>query len=616
MNTLDYAIKELNRYMKRIIKNEVHVIKVLVDSSFSPAQEKNLGIMDDRISIDIEKGKGIILANHPRSALIGVYTFLESIGCRFFTPDPLDEHIVNLKMEEITCKKTLIPTNRHRAICIEGALSIDHALAMIRWAPKVGFNGYFIQFQTPHEFFERYYEHRRNPLMEVEKHSLKTSRQFHSLMLDAIKETGLIHHAVGHGWTVEALGLDAKGWQKEDIGILSDEKKDWIAEISGERKFFKGIPLDTQLCYSKKDVRNSMAKKVVDHSLAHPSIDILHVWLADNFNNFCECEICKQKKPVEYYVMILNEIDALLNKKKHPVKIVFSVYFEMRWVPEENYIKNPDRFILMFAPITRSFTAGYPIEPTKKTFLKPTPFILNKNIYSAKIEENLSYLNAWKKVFQGDSFLFDYHYMWDVFKDMTTFKLARVLHNDVKALKNIGLNGIVSCQVQRNFAPSPFHMAVLAKTLIDPSIDHEALKLDVFEHMYQDDAPHFLAMLESIEKDWAHDYMRTERPMIDELTVQRFKSVASLCEQHLKTLEGMIQTKMTKQRLWYHHYFNILNQTSILMAEKAAGKSEETLKQKLLELRKLIFSKEKNFSLYYDAYYMDFVISEITTQKW
>ena len=51
------------------------------------------------------------------------------------------------------------PSYRHRAVCIEGAVSYEHVADMIDFLPKIAMNGYFVQFKKPYVFFERWYDH-------------------------------------------------------------------------------------------------------------------------------------------------------------------------------------------------------------------------------------------------------------------------------------------------------------------------------------------------------------------------------------------------------------------------------------------------------------------------
>jgi hypothetical protein len=60
-------------------------------------------------------------------------------------------------------------------------------------------------------------------------------------------------------------------------------------------------------------------------------------------------------RPADYYVILLNELDEALGHVGYPGKVVFLAYADLLWPPEVEQIHNPERFILMFAPITRSY---------------------------------------------------------------------------------------------------------------------------------------------------------------------------------------------------------------------------------------------------------------------
>ena len=59
--------------------------------------------------------------------------------------------------------------------------------------------------------------------------------------------------------------------------------------------------------------------------------------------------------PSDFYVILLNELDLALSAKKFDRKSGFPLYADMLWAPEHERLNNPDRFIFMFAPITRSY---------------------------------------------------------------------------------------------------------------------------------------------------------------------------------------------------------------------------------------------------------------------
>ena len=178
--TVLFAANELGRYLKLVTDREVTiddcadpaipgVLSVGLIASFPRLTQPAVAdpSLDDAISIDVKDKGGIIAGINPRSVLIAVYRYLTEIGCRWVRPGPDGEHLPGLdSLPDVRVEET--PSYRHRAVCIEGAVSYDHVRDTIDWLPKLGFNGYFIQFREAHTFFDRWYSHKGNPALQTE----------------------------------------------------------------------------------------------------------------------------------------------------------------------------------------------------------------------------------------------------------------------------------------------------------------------------------------------------------------------------------------------------------------------------------------------------------------
>ena len=133
----------------------------------------------------------------------------------------------------------------------------------------------------------------------------------------------------------------------------------YLAEVNGKRALWEGIPLNTNLCYSQPEVRKLIVNEVVAYLQEHPEVDFLHLWLADESNNNCECDDCQRALPSDFYLQILNELDEALTREKLNNKIVFLVYFDLLWPPRDS-LKKRGALRDDVCPITRTYQHPYP----------------------------------------------------------------------------------------------------------------------------------------------------------------------------------------------------------------------------------------------------------------
>ncbi|MHB1356865.1 MAG: DUF4838 domain-containing protein [Anaerolineae bacterium] len=466
---------------------------------------------DDAFAAEVEAGEGVILGNNPRSVLIGAYNLLIATGCRWVRPGTDGEVIPQRDLCALSLHKTEAASYRHRGICIEGACSYENIADIIDWAPKVGYNSYFTQFRESYTFFERWYSHRGNPNRSPEPLTVEIVRDFLHRAQDEIAKRGLVYHAVGHGWTCEPLGIAGLGWESQEYQ-LPPETQAMLAEVNGVRAVWRGVPLNTNLCYSNPQVRRLVNESIADYAAANPIVDVLHFWLADGSNNHCECEQCRQAPPSDFYVQMLNELDELLTARNIATRVVFLIYVDLLWPPEKQKLVNQERFILMFAPITRSYSQPFTVDGDLPNL---PAYNRNKLKFPANVAENVAFLRSWQQGFTGDSFDFDYHLMWDHFNDPSYTSTARILGEDVKRLKAIGLNGYMSCQLQRIFFPTSLPMVVLGRTLWDDTLDQQAISDDYYLASFGTDGVRVARYLAELSTLFCPPYLRGERPAID-----------------------------------------------------------------------------------------------------
>lgn len=483
-DTVRYAAKELEKYGKMMMPELMQEILTTNESCSHPSIKLGLfsdfGIStdgiedlqwDDAIYIDIDGLNGIISGTNPWSVLFAVYRFLESRGCRWIRHGQ-DGEIVPLI--DLSCGKVKLEEKascRHRGLCIEGAVSFENMLDNIEWAPKAGYNSYFIEFFVPFTFFDRYYKHINNSQKEEEQVTVEQVANFKKRMEVEIKKRGLRYHAIGHAFTCEAMGLPGYGWDTSEY-VVSDDTKKMMAQLNGKRDLFENTPLLTNLCYSNAEVRKKIVDFTVDYMEASDFVDVLEFWLADGSNNHCECEECNKARPSDFYVMILNQIDEELTKRSINTKVAFIVYEDTLYAPIKEKIKNPDRFILNSGIITRTYSEKYSDQYKN---IKPDAYIKNKSVYPTSVAENVALVKEWERAFTGDIYAYEYYFMWDNYFDPGYYSMAEFLCEDIKGLKSIGINGLISDQSQRSFFPTGLGMFVMGRTLWDTSINFKEI---------------------------------------------------------------------------------------------------------------------------------------------
>lgn len=462
---------------------------------------------DDEVRIEADASCGVLAGPNPRSLLFAVYRYLTELGCRWVRPGARGERLPRLDgpLAPVSVRET--PSYRHRGVCIEGAVSFEHVRDMVDWLPKLGMNAYFIQFREAHTFFERWYRHENNPTLEPGDFSLEDARELTRRVRAEVKRRGLLLHMVGHGWTCEPFGIPGTGWTRHEEP-LAPEVVPHLAEVRGKRELWGGIALNTNLCYGNPETRGILTDAVVEYARDNPDVDIVHVWLADGSNNQCECPLCRDYRPADLYVRMLNELDEKLSREGLDVRLVFLAYVDLLWPPQQERLADPDRFILMFAPITRSYSTSFTAGDKWEGDLPP--YVRNALQFPREPALNLAFLDAWREGFPGDSFDFDYHLMWDHYRDPGQCATARVLHEDLAGLRDVGLNGMVSCQVQRVFLPTALPMTVLARTLWDREASYDAIAADYFSAAFGEEGREVRRGLETLSRLFNPPVLRGE----------------------------------------------------------------------------------------------------------
>ncbi len=593
--TLGFAAAEAERYLGRMLAG--------LDGEFAVSLEIAAGAPDrnDHFDIRIGTGGGRIAGGNGRGVLIGVYHYLYLLGCRFLGPGKEMELVPPVTDALRLCQSCRREASyHHRGVCIEGAESLENALDFIDWLPKLGYNTCFIQFKVPYTFFARWYLHEGNPLLEPEPFTVGDAERFLEIMTDEIKKRGLILQMVGHGWTGESIGIPSMDWKESRIEPTGRQRSK-LALVGGKRAFFHGVPLNTNLCYSDPEVTEAFSESVVRYAQSHPDVDYLHVWLADECNNLCECEKCQKSTPTDQYIHILNRIGEKLTARKLDTRIVFLLYQELLWPPVKERLADPSRFVLMFAPISRSFNSAYQIGGE----LPPVPeYVRNRITLPVNLEQNMAYLRAWQEHFSGDSFVYDYHLGRAHYGDLGYVHISRIISGDIEQLGKMKLNGQISCQEFRAGMPNFLPNYVMGRKLFDVGCDLEEITREYFQAAYGGGWKEVLSYLTELSELSDCDYFNGKGPRVNADMAGRMRKARALTDAFAESGYFAEEPACAPQaRFWevlrYHCTYAARLEDAI--GELAAGHAEEAdaAWQRFLEV---ICEHETAFQPYLDVY--------------
>ena len=474
--TVDYAAEELKKYL-RMMMPEGGDVKIAYNpearDGFRLGLMQDFGldvsdvedtVLDDILYIDCDTEGGIIAGDNPRSVLLSVYEYLRQNGCRWLMPTVDGEYI---PMKDIApVKYRHKPTCRYRGLCNEGAEFQQCMLDTIDFIPKVGMNVYMLEFKVPKFYYDNYYNHRDNeenrPKESVsEAQILQWKRQCEA----EISKRGLQFHDIGHGWTVDSFGIDSMGgWSETDDSALSEEIREYLPLMDGKRGLFRNQPINTNFCMSNPRARAIVANNVADYAEKHSNADYIHVWLADARNNHCECEECRKMRPADWYVTLMNDIDEELTKRELDTRIVFIQYLDTTWAPKEVKIKNPARFTMLVAPITRSYEVSL---PSDVEYPEASEYVRNNNVFPKNLGEYMAHYNEWRKMWRGSNVSYEYHFWVHQSYDLSGIHLARIINEDVRSYKAQAIDGIIEDGSQRSFFPTGLAFYSYARSLYD-----------------------------------------------------------------------------------------------------------------------------------------------------
>ena len=592
-STVDYAAEELKKYL-RMMMPEGGDVKIaynpLAEYGFRLGLMSDLGLdvsdaedleLDDILYIDCDTEGGIIAGSNPRSVLLSVYEYFRQMGCRWLFPGVDGEFI---PMKDITpVKYRFKPSMRYRGWCNEGAEFQQSMIAAIDFAPKVGLNVFMLEFRVPVGYYRQCYNHNHNTENRApEPVSTTQILQWKRQCETEIAKRGLQFHDIGHGWTADPFGLDSslRASDGDNSYLITEKNRRFVAEINGVRTLNRNVPNFTNFCMSNEEGQRLFVNCVADYAENHSNEDYLHVWLADDANNHCECEACQKKTPSDWYVILLNMLDEELTKRNLSTRIVFIVYVDTSWPPETEKIINQDRFTLLLAPITRSYTMTLPEQGVKSNVV---PYVRNKLTLPKDLEEYFAYLAEWKKMWHGACMSYEYHFWWHMAVDASGFELAKRINEDIKVYETYGINGLIEDGTQRPFYPTGYPFYTYARTLFDSSLTCEELAEDYFSCAFGEDWRKFYDYLEELGDaiDYYYLHKINDEPYYSEENVKKLAKVPEIVAKGKRLINEQYNSDYRIRTVSVRILEKHAKHTELLAAalsKKAVGLDDEAVK--------------------------------------
>jgi hypothetical protein len=295
---------------------------------------------------------------------------------------------------------------------------------------------------------------------------------------------------------------------------------------------------------------------------------------------------------------MLNDIDEEMTARKIKTKIVFLAYVDISWAPEKTVLKNPDRFVFMLAPFTRKYFDSIPKNGVNA---KNPPYKRNDIFLAKTLEEYLAFYNDWRKMYKGTAFAFEYHFCWAEYRDFSTLGMAKLIGDEIRLYKSIGIDGVVEDGDLRPFLPNGLLLYTLGRTLFDVKTPHETIVADYFSHIYGAEHSRFSAFFEKISEafDWRYfSGLGSENERVGAYyspkNAEKLASVAPLLEEGRALVKAHYNSDIRVQTVAIRllsHYIDLLEKTAEIMSRKAKGDDAEA--KRLLEQFEEDFGKRE-----------------------
>ncbi|MDO5685711.1 MAG: DUF4838 domain-containing protein, partial [Bifidobacterium sp.] len=219
-------------------------------------------------------------------------------------------------------------------------------------------------------------------------------------------------------------------------------------------------------------------------------------------------------------------------------------------------------------------------------------------------KENLSSLVAWKKIFEGDSFVYDYPLGRAHYGDFGYMAISDVIYRDIRSLDRLGLNGYIACQELRAGFPTNFPDYVMGRTLWNKDISYDSLVEEYFSSLYGTQWRKAVDWLRQMSRLSSCDYFNGIGDRVNPQKAQDYAAIVRLSDGALDLIRreigattGLVKKEWVKLS-FYREYVMLI---SAALCAQAGGDAAEADK-KWNECLDFIRRNERNIQNELDVY--------------
>ena len=150
---------------------------------------------------------------------------------------------------------------------------------------------------------------------------------------------------------------------------------------------------------------------------------------------------------------------------------------------------------------------------------------------------------------------------------------ARVVYRDLHYNRNLGLNGISSCQELRAAFPNALPDYVMGRSALDLSVSFDALAEEYYTAAYGSEGLKLLPLMDEISSLFSSDYVLNYVPRVRPELAERMRRVPALLDQ-IQTLmdsrqpdQHPVQAHMWSEIGFFLEYTRILARATELAAD-------------------------------------------------